>query len=52
MKSVSQLLSELELLREQNEELRAEVQKLRSNQPQYFRDNDVAWWFRKQEMKQ
>ena len=52
MKSVCQLLEENEHLKLENYNLRAEIQKLRSNQPQYFRDNDVAWWFRKQEMKQ
>ena len=52
MKSVGQLLEENERLKLENYNLRVEIQKLRSNQPQYFNDNDVAWWFRKQEVKQ
>jgi cell division protein FtsB len=49
MRSVSQLLRELELLRQQNEELREEIARLRANQPQYFSADgiDDRWWFRK-----
>jgi regulator of replication initiation timing len=49
MKSVGQLLEENERIKLENYNLRVEIQKLRSNQPQYFREDGMDWWFRKKD---